>query len=234
MKINDKILSIPPYISTSWTFISAIHMKGSLLAVTLIDGDTIHIPGLKQEVIEAVFRFHADFLEKNLMHDDPLLHAPSTNITGIAGFNITPDASLRLAFGSLDGINNMMQHNPEQANAPELPQELLQKITAITKILAPDEAILPKAEPHCNCFHCQVARALSTIELRPAAIEEKETVKDDELQFQQWEIRPMNDKLFTVINKLDQQEKYNVFLGEPVGCTCGKQGCEHMLAVLKS
>ena len=44
----------------------------------------------------------------------------------------------------------------------------------------------------------------------------------------------MNDKLFTVINKLDQQEKYNVFLGEPVGCTCGKQGCEHMLAVLKS
>ena len=48
------------------------------------------------------------------------------------------------------------------------------------------------------------------------------------------EITQTGDKLFTVVNKLDPQENYHVYLGHPVGCTCGKQGCEHILVVLKS
>ena len=64
--------------------------------------------------------------------------------------------------------------------------------------------------------------------------EVEEDVRDDELQFEQWSISSAGDKLYNVVNRLDEQEKYRVYLGHPVGCTCGREGCEHILAVLKS
>lgn len=240
MKINDKLLSLPPYLSTTWTHISAIHTKGNILAVTLIDGDTVNIPALKQDVIESIFHHHADFLEKddNTLTYESRHFDDSQNLTLSSGLgpNSNFDASLRLAFGSMDGITPVMQHNPEQANAPELPPEILNKISSIAKILAADEVTLPKPEANCNCFHCQIARAFTSTEsVTPSAlIEERDVINEQDLQFQQWEIHQTDDKLFTVTNKLDALEKYNVFLGQPVGCTCGKQGCEHILAVLKS
>lgn len=238
MKINDKVLNIPPYLSTTWDQIAAIHMKGSVLAVTLKDGDTVNIPGLKQEAIDSVFHHHADALENST----PIAHEILLNET-IERQSMTSSSPppFQLAFSSLDGLNTMMQHNPEQANAPELPTELLQKITSITKILSTDVSmVLPKPEPHCNCFHCQIARALTPEEehnlLTESFLETKDDVpvSDEELRFQQWTILQTNDKLFIVTNKLDENEHYNVYLGEPVGCTCGMQGCEHILAVLKS
>ena len=69
---------------------------------------------------------------------------------------------------------------------------------------------------------------------KPPALTQEEEVTDRDLSFQQWAIEQTGDKLFCVTNKLDRLEKYNVFLGDPVGCTCGIQGCEHILAVLKS
>ena len=42
-----------------------------------------------------------------------------------------------------------------------------------------------------------------------------------------------DEKMFTVTNRLDKNEKFNVYLGKPIGCTCGKEGCEHILAVLR-
>lgn len=243
MKINDKALNIPPYLSTTWNQIAAIHMKGSHLVITLKDGDTINIPGLIQENIDAVFHYHAEALEK----ESPISHEsifnnsePMQALSETQRMTSTP--SFQLAFGTLDGLQHIMQHNPEHSNAPELPIELIQKITAITKILSTDDSlVLPKPEAHCNCFHCQIARAVTPsdtdpilIETQPLIEEEKEAVLDEELQFQQWNIQQTNDKLFVVTNKLDENEQYNVYLGEPLGCTCGKEGCEHMLAVLKS
>jgi hypothetical protein len=142
------------------------------------------------------------------------------------------EPSIRFAFGtSLDGLGGMMQHNPNQANAPDLPPEILQKIGAISKILSPsDEVDLPKAETGCNCFYCQIARALNPA---TSVLEEPE-VTAEELNFQQWTITQTGDKLYMVVNRLDDHEKYNVYLGQPIGCTCGKEGCEHILAVLKS
>ena len=63
----------------------------------------------------------------------------------------------------------MMQHNPSQADAPDIPPDILQKIGAITKIIAPTEeqVFLPKAEPNCNCFHCQIARSVESSLLPP-------------------------------------------------------------------
>lgn len=230
MKITEKVIIIPPFISTTWNNVAAIHMKGNLLAVTLIDGDTINVPGLKQDVIETIFNFHALFLEKESSSESSDF-LPSNR--GKMMMDQTFDMPFRVGIASLDGLTNALQHNPSQSNSPEIPPEVLNKICAITKIMAPDESLLPRPEPLCNCPHCQIARALHP-ELQLVETFAEEEVSEAELQFQQWEIMQTGDNLFTVVNRLDHQERYNVFLGHPVGCTCGKQGCEHILAVLKS
>jgi len=153
-----------------------------------------------------------------------------------------PEFPFKFGMGSIDGFGGVLQHNPEHANAPHMPSEILNKITSIAKIVAPEEAMeVPQPEPHCNCPHCQIARAINEgmgNTVRPFSIEEtqmvEESVTEQDLSFQQWSIEHLGDQLFTVVNKLDSLEKYNVYLGSPVGCTCGKEGCEHILAVLHS
>jgi len=244
MKINENILSIPPHISTSWKNIKAIHMKGSLLLVTLIDGETISVPELTPEVIETVFVSHAKYLEDEVSMDSfSNSHGATEHLfSQIASESSEADSPFRLGINNIEGITAAMQHNPAQANAPDLPSEMLTKIISIAKIVSPDETMgIPKAEPHCNCFHCQIARAIHQgleeehQDLRTNSTEgEEEEVADEELTFCQWEINQSGNKLYTVVNRLDTKEKYNVYLGNPVGCTCGKEGCEHILAVLKS
>lgn len=232
MKINEKILSLPPYISTNWSHVAALHMKGHLLVISLTDGNTIAIPNLAKELIDSAFLYHSLYLENEEMKAADSLSQKDA----MTRLDQVGAPTIRFAFGSLDGLNHAMQHNPAQANAPDLPPEILQKVSHLAKMMSPDdETILPKAETDCNCFHCQIARAInpskeSVIEEE----EEEEVVADNELEFQQWTIAQTGDQLFSVTNRLDEHEKYSVFLGHPVGCTCGKQGCEHILAVLKS
>lgn len=234
-KITDKIISIPPYISTSWTQIATLHIKGGVLAFTLMDGETIQIPNLSPEIIQLIFRHHAAHLENDQEIDHNLVIPSNSDLHKLKEFMDQEEPSLRFAFGSsIDGMGaNIMQHNPSQSDAPELPVEILQKIGAIAKILSPaEEFLLPKGEPGCNCFHCQISRALNP---QPnLLISEDSEVKDDELTFQQWSIAKTGDNLYSVVHRLDDHEKYSVYLGHPVGCTCGKEGCEHILAVLKS
>lgn len=235
MKINDKILSIPPYISTSWSYVKSLQMKGPFLMITLKDGEFINIPHLKGEIIEQIFTAHADYLEKTL--ESP--RDQSTHITQAVFSPESMEMPFKLGIGSLDGMGNPLMHNPAQKDAPDIPKQILQKIAAIAKIISPEDlTTMPKAEPHCNCLHCQIVRTINHI-VEPSSpalkLEEKdEEVQDDELSFQQWEVMQAGDKLFNVINKLDTQEKYSVYLGQPVGCTCGKSSCEHIVAVLKS
>lgn len=230
IKITDKILSIPPYISTCWSRIAALHMKGGVLAITLVDGDTLHIPNLDTETINLIFQHHAIQLEK-----EQSAAVAGGDLSKLQEMMEQDEPSIRLAFGtSMDGLGGMMQHNPNQSNAPDLPPEILQKIGAIAKIISPsEEMLMPKAEQGCNCFFCQIARALHGDTI-VHAVSDEPVVPDEELQFQQWDIKQTGDKLYSVINRLDEHEKYNVYLGQPVGCTCGKAGCEHILAVLKS
>lgn len=244
MKINNRILSIPPHISTNWGNINSIVTKGPLLVIHLQDGRTVDIPGLEPTVIEVIFATHANFLEQTSNNPMPIKMLPfpqggsSPLLPQVEGvrFNLGPVEE----FGS-----SVFQHNQEQSQTPEIPIEILSKILAITKIISPTEQLLPKAEPHCNCVHCQLSRAAHQeptqqeagiaigITQVPAS-QQDETVSDADLNFQQWEIVQAGEKLFSVTNRLDKQERYSVYLGDPVGCTCGKPGCEHTLAVLRS
>ena len=125
-----------------------------------------------------------------------------------------------------------MQHNPDQANLPPMSPEVLKKITMIARVFGlEDTSALPKAEPHCNCVYCQVARSLHGEE---ASFEQIEEVSDEDLKFRNWEIAQTGEKLYCVTNPLDTNEHYNVFLGTPLGCTCGSKNCEHIRAVLNS
>lgn len=243
MKINERIFSLPPYISTCWSNIAALHMKGTTLVVGMIDGETIQIPDLKPEILETIFESHAKFLDDNTSaeaaRNQPFGAFPFQQVQEEVGDMELP---LKFGIGAMDTWGAALQHNPAQANMPNLPDEVLEKVRSISKIIAPEDPMaMPKPEPHCNCMHCQIARAINQgLGLSDMYQKDEENVKvndevpDEELLFQQWEIQQMEDKVYNVINRLDNDEKYSVYLGHPVGCTCGKEGCEHILAVLKS
>lgn len=235
MIINSKVLHLPPYLSTHWNHIAAIHMDGTLLMITFVKGNVITIPNLPPNVIEAIFQAHASHLEGE--KESATVSQPKNLHQAMRNVEQTMELPFRFGFSSFDGLGSALQHNQAQANAPDLPPEILQKISAIAKIVTPeDQTALPKAEPHCNCMHCQIARAITSgLQTKPEAqIAEESPVSDAELTFQPWDIQQTSDKLYTVTNRVDSLEKYTVYLGDPVGCTCGKTGCEHILAVLKS
>lgn len=245
MKINPKYLHLPPHISTSWTQVRALFLKQGDLVVSLVDGTMIAIHGLQQEIIDTIFNAHAAFLETyfSRLERSPLPFQvfqmpPSGNPSQLDPNDKT---TMRFSFDNLESMASAMQHNPAQANMPNLPKEMVSKIAEIARVVAPDEVNnMPKAEPHCNCPHCQIARAIHQESPSEAVVDvpnqmnNEEPISDKDLAFQEWDIVKAGDKLYTVSNHLDQNEKYTVFLGDPVGCTCGKPGCEHILAVLKS
>src|SRR5262249_9447287 len=132
-----------------------------------------------------------------------------------------------------------LQHNPAQADAPDIPTEILQKIGAIVKIVAPEDVFAEAAPvPNCNCPHCQITRAICPDEAEfDFASEAKEHAQHERenLPPQRWTIQQTGENLYSVTDNEDvTQTEYKVFLGKPVGCTCGKEGCEHIVAVLKS
>lgn len=217
MKINETVLIIPPYISTTWKNIDALFMQqkdgASVLVVVLKNGSQVGIPHLEKEVLLQIFEAHTKYQE-----------APHPTKT--SALNIGP--------GGIENMSTAMQHNPKQSDAPDLPTDMLNKITSISKALGvTDPEALPKPEPHCNCIHCQIARALQ----KKTPQEEEmcdEAVSDDELVFRSWDIAQTSEKMYLVTNPSNNEEQYSVFLGDPLGCTCGNKNCEHMRAVLNS
>ncbi len=238
MKITNKILSIPPYLSTGWDNIESIQTKGSLLVITLKNRESIEIPGLKAEEIQSIFSHHTAYFDEQ--QEKPASNSQNPRQTAmfyqaLMNADQAMEFPVRFGFGSMENMGSLLQHNPAQMNAPDLPKPILQKIAAISKIVAPEDIqALPKPEPHCNCMHCQVVRAITQGFSPHVEDTPEESVPEEELKFRQWDIVQNGDKLFTVINRLDDKEKYSVYLGQPIGCTCGKSGCEHIVAVLKS
>lgn len=222
MKITSRILSIPPYLSTTWKNISSLHVKQQrglyTLVVILQNRVQVEVPGLRKEILDEIFEAHAasadeeSALKKNILEGFSL----SLPMDGEEG-------------GGLANLQSAMQHSSEQANLPAMPADILEKITAIAKTFGMDDSAFNQPEPNCNCVYCQVARAFHGQE----AIEEE--VSDEDLRFRDdWDIKQSGDQLYIVTNALDQAESYNVFLGDPIGCTCGKKDCDHIKAVLKT
>lgn len=245
MKIDNKILSIPPYISTLWQYVDGLYMRGATLVVTLFGGESVNIPGLNAEIIQAIFSAHAESLEQESRQQA----SPKPNLQQFPelalGFPVfsqmlpivtNGESSFQFGITSTDGFTTAMQHNPAQANAPDLPKEMLQKIGAIVKIVVPEEVIeSASAVQHCNCPHCQITRAIlaDPFVTSTEACTEVKAPPQPETIYRQWKIQQTGDNLFNVIDSVDASE-YKVCLGDSIACTCGKPGCEHIIAVLKS
>ena len=226
MKINERILSIPPYISTSWDNVASILMNHeNALEIILHTGIKVILSNLSNEIIEKIFDFHVKSMESSRDHLLPNQFGLNLGKGGIV-------------LSGMENFTGMMQHDPSQSNAPSLPFEILSKIAEMGKAIGVDAETfnIPEGEPNCNCPYCQISKAIhgiKSIEQNLNAPDLEEVTKE-ELTFREWDIVQKNDKLYDVLNPLDKTEKYSVYLGDPIGCTCGKNNCEHILAVLKS
>jgi hypothetical protein len=215
MKITSSILCIPPYISTTWDHINSLHIKTEgaypTLVILLNSGNQVEIPNLPKETLNEIFESHAKFAEEKAAFEKPM------------HFNLpfSPD-------GGLGTLGTSLQHNPEQANLPPIPPDILNKVLLIARAFGLNENAFVHPEPDCHCVACQIHRALKGEQ------EEGETVSLEDLKFRDWEIQDKGDKLYAVTNPLDSSESYTVFLGDPIGCNCGCKNCEHIRAVLSS
>jgi hypothetical protein len=219
MKINQQILSIPPYISTSWDEVQSLFLDKDGLIILLKNNLKIRVPIQDDGVLNQVFEGHRKYLEAKT-----LPRKPKDSISFGLPLNMPK-------FEDINTLGAAMRHNPDQADSPNLPKEVLTKIASVAKALGLQEQDnLPEAQPHCNCMYCQLARAMNG----DATEEEEEKVSDEDLKFRDWDITQESDELYIVTNPLDNKEKYNVFLGNPIGCTCGKNNCEHIRSVLNS
>ena len=249
MRINAQVLSIPPYISTSWRNVSALHLTTQdlrpTLIVTLDSGSRVEIPDLPAPILDAIFSTHAKYIEQEETAQPGLSQQGAPQFGMPFSFPMSfpfPIPGIEAMGGN---VGNLLQHNPDLAHQPPLPPELLEKIMQMAKIFEmKDSAVLPEYEPHCNCFYCQIGRALRGEVAHVASshdhrgeehqLPSEEPVKEEDLKFRNWDIQQLAEKLFLVTNPMNRDESYRVFLGEPVGCTCGANGCEHITAVLRS
>ena len=223
MKINKDILSLPPYISTSWNNIVSLFSQANSLIIILDDGSKIAVPNLDSDTMQTIFTTHIQILESKAK--------PKTSLS----FGL-PSLGNNLALGTdnLESFTSAMQHNPEQKNAPNIPKDILNKIANITKLFSEEANVdMPIPEPDCNCMHCQIAKAMQlALGVNPENLDAE--VLDKDLKFRLWDIHEEGKELYKVTNPLDQNEHYSVYLGDPIGCTCGKKNCEHIKAVLNS
>ena len=228
MKINNQILSIPPHISTSWKNINSILIdQNGNLVILLHTNAKITIPNLEKSIINVIFDTHAKHLEEQATDSTK----PKLNSS------ISMGMPLKIGTDGIESLGAAMQHNSANANAPDLPKEILNKIASISKIMGVENPeMIPKAEPHCNCVHCQIARAIrgESKNSKSEDDEIEEEISEEDLKFRTWDINQTGEQLYIVTNPLDDNEKYTVFLGNPLGCTCGEKNCEHIRAVLNS
>jgi hypothetical protein len=239
MKITPKIFSVPPHISTRWENIVSLRVADDLLIVTLRDGTTCTIPHLPQETLDQIFAYHAEAADSTSQQKDDL-HALVESMR--TGFKQLLNMLSKLGSGIPGSIGKALEHDPANANLPEIPPDMVQKIELLLKIIPEEEIMaMPDDVEGCHCMYCQMHRILRRAlkakgEGGPDILSEGETeaVEAKDLEFSEWTVEPLADKLYKVTNKIDTSEEYRVFLGDPIGCTCGKPHCEHVLAVLRS
>lgn len=242
MKITNLLFCLPPYLSTTWDNIASLHMRETTLAVTLNNGDTVLIPNLPQEALNKIFMTHATVLEIEEKMEQSAQGLPFSPQNGIIPFlqfvhSNMSEIPFQIGMTSADGVATPLQHDPSAADADDIPAEILEKIVSVVRAISNDDLeSFPIPEPECNCPHCQITHALKSggEKSKTKQSVSDEIVLDCELEFQQWTIEQAGDNLFTVTNKLDADESYSVHLGAQVGCTCGKNDCEHIIAVLRS
>lgn len=241
MKITDRVLSIPPYLSTSWFNVSALFMESHpdleipTLVVCLKDNQKIHLPELEVELIEMIFENHARFLNRERPKSGiSLLQLPAKPALSSWMPDWLSNLPVRL-MGDTEDLSIFMKHNPEINGVIPLPEEIINRVVAISRtVLRPqDKETLPIPEGDCCCPHCQIARAIHKgFEQNEEWVDEP--ITDEDLRLGLWTVEPQARKKYKVTSSLDASQKFTVTLSSPVTCSCGQKHCEHIKVVLRS
>ena len=127
MKINPKILSIPPYISTSWKNIASLHVENQptvfVLVVTLLNGARIEVPDLEPSMIESIFAAHTRYMEQDEKPAQPKI-PPRASMSfpmgqEAASFFRAPDEKWLGRNGTLRFIITTQPRTGRQSRPPE-------------------------------------------------------------------------------------------------------------------
>lgn len=204
VKIDDKLICIPPFISTTWEQIAFLRSEEDsetrlfTLIIHLNDGKEVRIPHLDASLIDIAFSAHIKHLERKGI--GPVLHKSSEEGKTVGNIlqqltGLTPEqlANMPIRFGisGIEGLPGMevLQHNQSQAGAPDMPAEALEKISGMIKMMTNgDLSVFPKPEPHCNCPHCQVARSLHGHSKNEEPAPSEQPVTEEDLKFRDWDI----------------------------------------------
>ncbi|MFY7842966.1 MAG: hypothetical protein ACOVOR_03015 [Rhabdochlamydiaceae bacterium] len=229
MTLNEKVFSIPPFISVSWQNIYSLsvdfRLSSPLLVVYLTNSQIIEIPNLESEIIEKAFQLHQTHLEKKEPFDSAHL---SKNEAKKSLNTNSQDNPL------MDWITHIyldLQHDQSQKMSNSIPQELAEKINQLSKTLGLDLSHLSLNHENCDCLYCQINSSLNNNTL--PVKDSEEIVSDEDLKFREWDITTEGQSVYKVHNPSDSNECYTVYLGDPIGCTCGAHNCEHIKAVLE-
>lgn len=243
MRINNKILSIPPYISTSWKQIASLKAEkkeGILqLHITLQDGSYTLIPQIESPIVDAIFSSHAKYLESETPQEKQP-PVPFFFETQRLSSSALLEPPFPLPFPGFKNLTSLLQHDSERSLEVNFPKEMLDKIENLTRAMGiEDLRLLPKEEPHCNCPHCQIARSMKkafedNIETEESGIDLDEEVTEQDLLFKSWHIYPLENQNYKVVHPDNKDELYHVSLGSPLSCSCGSNQCEHIRSVLSS
>ena len=239
MKINENILSLPPYISTTWQNITGIFSQDeNHIEIHLISGKVITVPMNDKKTLDLIFYYHLQSLETK--EAKPVQSKASSQAQPKAQKQESFSLPFNIPF-PMDGMlpfGQILQHQPDQSSMPDLPEEILKKVSGFAKLLPQENnsLLFPDVQPHCNCIYCQIGRAVNNQDISEQKLEvsEEEIISDDDLKFKEWDITKTADSLYELKNPLQPVETYQVYLGDPIGCTCGRNNCEHIKAVLNS
>ncbi len=226
MKVNSKILSIPPYISSSWENISSLYIEDKedkkILVINLKTGAKLEIPGLTTATLLQIFQSHEQYLEesdKNLLNTKE--QAPSFSL----GIPLTVNSD------QFQELMEMMQ-DPTKLPQLDLPAHIIEKISETIKHLGVDEKWIESSGELLDHPMYEPLKQFLSQQKNDKTVEAEDEVSDEDLRFKEWDIHQMTKELYKVMNPLDHSEEYQVFLGNPIGCTCGHQNCDHIKAVL--
>ncbi len=264
MKITSSIVSIPPYISARWNDVTSVRKTAEdVIEISLANGTIVPISGLSKETVEQIFSCHLESMEiqktpgeeeeekypasSDAISQPSIRQEDMAKLVHLVQSGIKEIMALILKLGStaISSMGKALEHDPNNANLPPLSEEMKEKVVMLLNIVPKDDILsMPAPEAECNCMYCQINRilrkAIAQKDEEPNKTDSNtshdgdEAVDERELEFSEWTVTPISDKLFVVRNKLDQHEEYRVFLGNPIGCTCGKANCEHIVAVLRS
>lgn len=207
MIINKQILSIPPFISTSWQDVELLLSDGhSTLNIYLKNGTLVKISNLLKEDLDLIFKVHQDILLSPSQPEIPSLIDP-----------------LLLSFSG-----SLLEHDPDLKDASPLPLEVKTKLKSLLdEIPKLDKIKLPDIHPDCHCPFCQIMNLMQDQD------HDDELVTDDDLHFSTWKQEALSEHLIKLIHPFNHDENYLVSLDTPITCSCGQTGCEHVEHVLR-